>query len=34
MARIAKLQKEAEADDKEDNEIKVVIEGDLDIYSK
>jgi phage terminase large subunit len=33
-ARIAKLQKEAEADDKEDNEIKVVIEGDLDIYSK
>ena len=33
-ARIAKLQKEAEAEDKESNEIKVTIEGDLEIYSK
>lgn len=33
-ARIAKLQKEAEADDKDNNEIKVTIEGDLEIYSK
>jgi transposase-like protein len=32
-ARIAKLQKEAEREEK-DNEIKVTIEGDLDIYSK
>lgn len=33
-ARIAKLQKEAEAEDKESNEIKVTIEGDLEKYSK
>lgn len=33
-ARIAKLQKEAEADEKDNNEIKVTIEGDLEIYSK
>ena len=33
-ARIAKLQKEAEADDTDNNEIKVTIEGDLEIYSK
>lgn len=33
-ARIAKLQKEAEADNKEDNEIRVVIEGNLETYSK
>lgn len=33
-ARIAKLQKEAEADDNDNNEIKVTIEGDLEIYSK
>jgi hypothetical protein len=32
-ARIAKLQKEAQEEEK-DNEIKVTIEGDLDIYSK
>lgn len=33
-ARIAKLQKDAEADEKDNNEIKVTIEGDLEIYSK
>ena len=33
-ARIAKLQKEAEAEEKENNEIKVVIEGNLEKYSK
>ena len=33
-ARIRNLEKQAEADDKVDNEIKVTIEGDLDIYSK
>ena len=33
-ARIAKLQKEAEDDSKGDNEIKVIIEGSLDEYSK
>lgn len=33
-ARIAKLQKEAEAEDKESNEIKVVIEGSLEKYSE
>lgn len=33
-ARIAKLQKDAEADSNIDNEIKVVIEGCLDDYSK
>ena len=33
-ARIRNLEKQAEADDKEDNEIKVTIEGDLEIYSK
>ena len=33
-ARIAKLQKEAEAEEKESNEIKVTIEGDLEKYSK
>ena len=33
-ARIAKLQKEAESDDTDNNEIKVTIEGDLEIYSK
>lgn len=33
-ARIAKLQKEAEAEDAENNEIKVVIEGSLEAYSK
>lgn len=32
-ARIAKLQKDAMADDKQDNEIKVIIEGDLEKYS-
>jgi hypothetical protein len=32
-ARIAKLQKEAQEEDK-DNEIKVTIEGDLELYSK
>jgi cell division protein YceG involved in septum cleavage len=33
-ARIRKLEKEAEAEEKEDNEIKVTIEGGLDEYSK
>ena len=33
-ARIAKLQKEAEAEEKESNEIKVVIEGSLEKYSE
>ena len=33
-ARIAKLQKEAEADDKDNNEIRVTIEGGLDEFSK
>ena len=33
-ARIAKLQKEAETDDKESNEIKVIIEGSLEKYSE
>ena len=33
-ARIAKLQKEAEAEDMENSEIKVVIEGSLEAYSK
>lgn len=33
-ARIAKLQKEAQAEDKQDNEIKVTIECGLDEYSK
>lgn len=33
-ARIAKLRKEAEEEDKQDNEIKVTIEGDLEEYSK
>ena len=33
-ARIAKLQKEAESEEKENNEIKVVIEGSLEKYSK
>lgn len=33
-ARIAKLQKEAEADEKDNNEIRVTIEGGLDEYSK
>lgn len=33
-ARIAKLQKEAMAEEKQDNEIKVTIEGGLDEYSK
>lgn len=33
-ARVAKLRKEAEADEKDNNEIKVTIEGDLEIYSK
>ena len=33
-ARIAKLEKEAQAEKKEDNEIKVTIESDLDEYSK
>ena len=33
-ARIAKLQKEAMAEEKGDNEVKVTIEGDLDEYSK
>ena len=33
-ARIAKLQKEAQAEEKEDNEIKVIIENGLDEYSK
>jgi hypothetical protein len=33
-ARIRNLEKQAEADDKDDNEIKVIIEGSLDKYSK
>ena len=33
-ARIAKLEKEAQAESKQDNEIKVTIECDLDEYSK
>ena len=33
-ARIRNLEKQAEADNNTDNEIKVTIEGDLDIYSK
>jgi hypothetical protein len=33
-ARIRNLEKQAEADDKTDNEIKVIIEGSLDNYSK
>jgi hypothetical protein len=33
-ARIAKLQKEAEADEKDNNEIRVTIEGGLDEFSK
>lgn len=33
-ARIRKLQKEAEDDDQGNNEIKVTIEGDLEVYSK
>lgn len=33
-ARISKLQKEAEADDKDNNEIRVTIEGGLDEFSK
>ena len=33
-ARIRNLEKQAEADNSEDKEIKVTIEGDLDIYSK
>ena len=33
-ARIANLQKQAEADDKTNNEITVIIEGDLEKYSK
>lgn len=33
-ARIKNLEKQAEADDKTDNEIKVVIEGNLNDYSK
>jgi hypothetical protein len=33
-ARIRNLEKQAEAEEKADNEIKVTIEGDLDIYSK
>ena len=33
-ARIRNLEKQAEADDKNDNEIKVTIEGGLDEYSK
>lgn len=33
-ARIAKLEKEAQAESKEDNEIKVTIECDLEDYSK
>lgn len=32
-ARIAKLQKDAMAEDKQDNEIKVIMEGDLEKYS-
>lgn len=33
-ARIRNLEKQAEADDKDDKEIKVVIEGSLENYSK
>lgn len=33
-ARIAKLQKDAEADEKDNNEIKVIIEGSLEKYSE
>lgn len=33
-ARIRNLEKQAEADDKDDNEIKVIIEGSLENYSK
>ena len=33
-ARIRNLEKQAEAEDKEDNEIKVIIEGGLGNYSK
>ena len=33
-ARIRNLEKQAEADNNNDNEIKVIIEGDLDKYSK
>lgn len=33
-ARIAKLEREAQADKREDNDIKVTIEGDLEEYSK
>ena len=33
-ARIRNLEKQAEADDKTDNEIKVIIEGNLNDYSK
>lgn len=33
-ARIAKLEKEAQAESKQDNEIKVTIDSDLDEYSK
>ena len=33
-ARIRNLEKQAEAENKDDNEIKVIIEGDLDSYSK
>ena len=33
-ARIRNLEKQAEDDNKDDNEIKVTIEGDLEIYSK
>lgn len=33
-ARIRNLEKQAEADSKVDNEIKVIIEGGLDTYSK
>ena len=33
-ARIANLQRQAEADDKTNNEITVIIEGDLEKYSK
>lgn len=33
-ARIRNLEKQAEAEEKADNEIKVTIEGDLEIYSK
>ena len=33
-ARIRNLEKQAEADEKADNEIRVIIEGDLDNYGK